>query len=118
MYMEARGPRGVEHFAFYRFLHRHIGAKYNIQTCVIGEINDNYYYIIIRTRRRFVYSGPLCEFTDICEDFNDSENRNELTVVLTRNPNDYLFDLYAIGRRPKCRLGEMQFNPDTCATTT
>jgi len=49
-----------------------------VGACVslIGEIYNNY----INRSRRFVYSSLLCEFTDTCEDFNDFENRDGLTV--------------------------------------
>jgi len=70
-------------FRFLSVLTPYIGAY-------VGEIYNNY----INRTRRFVYNGLLCEFTDTCEDFNDSENRDGLTVVLAHTSNDYLFDLH------------------------
>lgn len=94
--MVARGPRGVGPFAFYRFLTPCIGA------CV-GEIYNNY---INRTRRPLCLQRRLlCEFTDTCEDFNDSENRDGLTVVLAHT--DYLFDLHTSAVGKIHRLGYM-----------
>lgn len=72
-------------FRFLSVLTPYIGAH------VVGEIYNNNY---INRTRRFVYSGLLCEFTDTCEDFNDSENLDGLTVVLAHTLQTIIFSIY------------------------